>query len=189
MTFLLKRVSCRLRNSLLLMVLVVLSVAGRAQTVTGSVRGVITDPAGAIIPDAAVTATSLATGVTFSTRSNKDGLYSIRYLPIGRYTIQVTANGFSKQVTSPFDLEIDQEATIDVAMRIQGSTASVTVDSNVAPILETENPTLGVTIDQNTIQIEQHRTTGQHIGQTTKMVVVPNRRFVAVRNPYGLLHG
>jgi hypothetical protein len=152
MTFLLKRVSCRFRNSLLLMVLVVLSVAGRAQTVTGSVRGVITDPGGAIIPDAAVTATSLATGVTFSTRSNKDGLYSIRYLPIGRYTIQVTANGFSKQVTSPFDLEIDQEATIDVPMSIQGATANVTVNSNVAPILETENPTLGVTIDQNTIQ-------------------------------------
>jgi outer membrane receptor protein involved in Fe transport len=129
------------------MVLTLLSVVGHAQTITGSVRGVISDPSGAVIPNAAVTATNLATGVNYSAQTNGDGLYSVRYLPIGRYTIAVTAKGFQDERSSAFQLEIDQEATINVPMHLQGTTAQVTVTIDATPILDTENSTLGTSID------------------------------------------
>jgi hypothetical protein len=126
--------------------------AGRAQTITGSVRGMVTDPSGAVISDAAVTAANVATGLTYQAKTNNEGLYSVRYLPIGSYTIAVAAKGFSNAHTSAFQLEIDQEATINVALKVQGSTSDVTVALDVAPILSTENSTLGTTVDENSIE-------------------------------------
>jgi hypothetical protein len=125
---------------------------GHAQTITGSVRGMVTDPTGAVIPNATVTATNVATGVTSSTQTNGAGLYSVRFLQIGNYTISVAAKGFIDERSSPFQLEIDQEATVNVPMSVQGGSAQVTVNFNSAPILNQENPTLGITVDQKTVE-------------------------------------
>ena len=57
-----------------------------AQTVTGSVTGTVLDPSGAAVPGASVAAINAATGVRTPTTSNADGVYSIRFLPIGVVT-------------------------------------------------------------------------------------------------------
>src|SRR5579863_9619806 len=57
------------------------------QTITGSVVGTVTDQTGAVIPSATVAATETSTGVKTSTVTNKDGLYNLRFLPIGSYTL------------------------------------------------------------------------------------------------------
>jgi Carboxypeptidase regulatory-like domain/TonB dependent receptor len=140
-----------------------------AQTVTGSVRGLITDPSGAVIPNAAVTAMDIETGLTYKTVTNGDGLYSIRFLPIGDYKVTVSAGGFAEEVSSPFDLEIDQQATINVAMHMQSANTQVTVNFDTAPILHTESPTLGVTVSAN--QIENMPMTGRDFTVTTVAVL------------------
>ncbi len=119
--------------------------AARAQTITGAVTGTVVDSTGAIIPNATVTATNVQTGVSTPTHTNQDGIYTIRFLQIGRYKVFVDASGFNKQSTSEFGLEVNQEARVDVKMAVGADTQSVTV-TDTAPILNTEDPTTGVTI-------------------------------------------
>lgn len=127
------------------------SLSAMAQTVTGSVRGTVTDSSGAIVAGATVTATNEATGVQTKDTTNQAGEYSIRFLQIGRYTITVEANGFSKANYGPFPLEIDQTAKVDIALKVGAASTSVEVSDQYQPILNTESATLGETFTENTI--------------------------------------
>jgi hypothetical protein len=124
---------------------------GTAQTVTGTIRGTVTDPSGAIVSGATVTATNTATSVATVTRTNDTGEYSIRFLQIGQYKVTVSASGFETSSYGPFVLEIDQTAKVDIALRIGTATTSVDVSSQMEPILNTESATLGETLTANTI--------------------------------------
>ena len=126
-------------------------VALHAQTITGNINGTVTDPSGAIIPGAKVTATNTDTNVQTSTTSNNDGLYSIRFLQIGHYTVKVVAPGFNDRTFGPFTLETNQDAKIDAQMSVAGATQQVTVESSVAPLLNTENAQLATTLDTTAI--------------------------------------
>ena len=126
-------------------------IPGAAQTVTGAIRGTITDPSGAIVPGAVVTATNLATSVKTTDTTNQTGGYSIRFLQIGQYTLTVEASGFKTANYGPFSLEIDQTAKIDVPLTIGSANTTVTVTEQLQPILNTESATLGETFTENTI--------------------------------------
>ena len=89
-----------------------------AQTVTGAIRGIVTDSSGAIVARAAVTATNVATGVPTATKTNPAGEYSIRFLPVGTYRLVVEASGFKTATYGPFALEIDQTAKIDIPLSV-----------------------------------------------------------------------
>lgn len=122
-----------------------------AQTVTGSIRGTITDSSGAIVPNATVTATNVATSVKTTATTNQTGDYAIRFLQIGQYKLSVSSPGFTTAEYGPFPLEIDQTAKIDIALKVGTTSTTVTVSSQVQPILNTENSTLGETFTDNTI--------------------------------------
>src|SRR5438132_1310289 len=85
-----------------------------AQTVTGSITGVVTDPSGAVVVGASVIAENAATGVKTRAQANGAGAYTIRFLPIGTYTLSVDAKGFARARLDGITLEIDQTATINV---------------------------------------------------------------------------
>jgi Carboxypeptidase regulatory-like domain len=138
-----------LSASLLLLSLAAFPVS--AQTVTGAVRGAVTDPSGAIVSGATVTATNIASGVATATKTNDTGEYSIRFLQIGEYRLTVAAQGFENASYGPFSLEIDQTAKIDVPLRIGSTTVNVNVSEEMQPILNTESATLGETFTENTI--------------------------------------
>ena len=123
-----------------------------AQTITGSVRGTVTDPSGAVVAGAMVTATNVATGITTNTVTDHSGLYNIQFLTIGEYTITATASGFSTTSIGPFRLQIDQIAAINVKLQVGKTVTTVNVAASTAPILNTENATLGTTISSNTLQ-------------------------------------
>jgi hypothetical protein len=124
---------------------------GMAQTVTGTIRGTITDPSGAIVSGATVTATNTASSVATVTRTNGSGEYSIRFLQIGEYKVSVSAPGFAIANYGPFALEIDQTAKVDIPLRIGTATTSIDVSGQMQPILNTESATLGETFTENTI--------------------------------------
>src|ERR1700734_430112 len=123
-----------------------LTAPASAQTITGTVIGTVTDQSGAVIAGAAVTATNITTGVATRSVANDQGLYSIRFLPIGPYTIAVTAVGFTTTSVGPFSLEIDQNAKIDLNLRIGNAATTVHVASDVSPVLRTQDATLESTI-------------------------------------------
>ena len=141
----------RLCLSIVPLFLFVASLSGIAQTVTGAIRGTITDSSGAIVPGATVTATNTATGIQTPAVTNQAGEYSIRFLQIGKYTLAVEANGFDRATYGPFALEIDQMAKIDIPLHVGSTKTSVVVSDQLQPLLNTESATLGETFTENTI--------------------------------------
>lgn len=136
--------------TLLLLIACFTAVAANAQTVTGNITGTVTDPSGAVIVGATVTAHNLATGVDTAATTNDSGLYIIRFLPIGQYQLSVEAGGFGTQTLSPFALEIDQTAKFNVQLKAGAATQTVEV-SAAAPILNTNDASLGLTLTSNEI--------------------------------------
>lgn len=123
-----------------------------AQTITGTVNGTVTDASGAALPNAAVSIRNVATGVTTTATTNADGQYSVRFLQIGRYSVSVTSSGFKTFVSTEFTLEVNQVAKIDAPLTTGSASDTVTVTSELQPILDTENAVLQSTFSANTIQ-------------------------------------
>jgi hypothetical protein len=121
------------------------------QTVTGSITGQVSDPSGALVSGATVTAENTATSVKTAARTNASGVYTIRFLPVGAYTVIIEATGFATQKISAFELEIDQTAKIDASLKI-GASTTVTVRETFHPILDTSDATLGNTLSTNEIE-------------------------------------
>jgi Carboxypeptidase regulatory-like domain/TonB dependent receptor len=140
------RKQLKLRSCLLALALVLMAcIPSFAQTITGSITGTVTDPSGAVVPGAKVTVTNVLTGVATQATTNPSGIYSLHFLQIGQYKVSVEAPSFSTQTTSVFALEVDQEARINVALKLGASNSNVVV-TDTAPILNTENATTGDTI-------------------------------------------
>ena len=145
----------------------VTAVAG-AQTVTGSIRGLVTDPSGAVIPGTQITATNVNTGVKTKTTTDKAGNYNIQTLPIGSYVVDAARQGFKMTHVGPFSLEIDQIAKIDVKLEVGEVSTTVDVASEAGAILQTENASLGTTITANTL--ESMPLPGQNFSSATMFV-------------------
>jgi hypothetical protein len=131
-------------------VLVLSSALALGQTVTGAITGSVTDASGAVLPGAQVVAHNIDTGVNTPVTTNGDGFYRINFLPIGHYQVTVKASGFNDETLPVFTLEVLQTPTFNVKMSVSGQSTEVQV-SAAAPILNTENPTLGTTFTANTI--------------------------------------
>jgi hypothetical protein len=122
-----------------------------AQTVTGAVTGEVTDASGALIPQATVTATNVNTGVKSTTTTNGQGVYTLRFLPIGEYTVEIEAAGFAPKKYDSFALEIDQTVKLNAALGAAAAQQTVEVASESAAILNTTDATLGNVFTANTI--------------------------------------
>src|SRR2546425_562505 len=91
----------RLGGVFLLLVLV--GVTGHAQTFRGAINGTVTDPSGALVPGASVKATAKATSVVHSTVTTSEGQFAFQDIPPGKYTITVSASGFSAVTVDDVD--------------------------------------------------------------------------------------
>lgn len=140
-----------LRNiaGILLPLLLCLSYA-LGQTVTGTITGVVTDPSGAVVSGAKITATNTQTSVKTTVQTNTAGVYTIRFLPIGTYTVTIEMSGFANENIPEFALEIDQTAKVNAALKISAE-STVEVKESFHPILNTEDATLGNTLSTNEI--------------------------------------
>src|SRR5262249_35029771 len=115
--------------------LLVCSAVTWAQTITGNVSGTVTDPTGAIVPNAKVQATNVETGVVTETTTNNDGIYNLRFLQIGNYKVTVTAAGFGTTIYGPFVLETGQTARVDAKLTLESQQQKVTVEAEIAPLV------------------------------------------------------
>ena len=135
-----------------LMVFSWLTVAAMAQTGgDGAISGTVMDSTGAVVPAATVTARNVGTGVVTIRTSSSDGLYNIAPLIPGSYTLTVTAAGFSTFQQENLTVYALNNLGVNVTLKTGTQSETVTV-SSAPPMLETTNPTLGGTIDNNYIQ-------------------------------------
>jgi hypothetical protein len=120
-----------------------------AQEVTAAISGVVTDPSGAAVAGAKVTAKDLDRGSVFPTTADGSGFYNLPRLPVGRYEVRAEQSGFQSAVKSDVTLVLNQNAKIDFAMQVGDVNQTVEVTS-AAPILETQNTALGTVLDAKT---------------------------------------
>ena len=121
-----------------------------AQTSDTAILGTITDPAGAVIVGASVTATQPETGVSRETKSNAEGLYDIRYLRPGQYVLEIRTAGFRTERRTGIVLQINQQARFDIRLQVGEVVETVEVNS-AAPLLQTESAVVGDVIGQERI--------------------------------------
>ena len=86
--------------------------------VTASISGTVTDPSGAIVAGATVTATNVETGVASTQTTNAQGFYSFPELPPGKYVLDVRQTGFKEYTQKDLVLEVNNALTIDVALQV-----------------------------------------------------------------------
>jgi hypothetical protein len=85
-----------------------------AQDATGRVTGVIYDPSGAVVADAHISVTNVATHTARYTTSDSAGFYQVLALPIGYYTVSVAHQGLRSETTAQSKLEINQTLKVDL---------------------------------------------------------------------------
>src|SRR5437763_2016077 len=120
-----------------------------AQQVTASITGQVTDPTGAPIPGAKVTATDTQRGTPYTTTTNAEGRYSVSNLAVGTYNVKVENQGFQTATQSNLTLQLNQVAKLDFPLQIGNVATSIEVTS-AAPLLQTESTQLGQVIDERT---------------------------------------
>ena len=133
-----------------------------AQSGAGSITGLVTDETGGALPGVTITATNQATSVDYAASSNQAGNYTIEALPVGTYLVKAVISGFRTSATPAFALEARQAARLDFTLSVGALQESVEV-SGIAPILQTETPTVGEVISGNTAQ--SLPLNGRNIGQ------------------------
>jgi len=120
-----------------------------AQEVTASITGTISDPSGAAIAGATVTATSQERGVAYTGTTNDSGLYRISQLPVGTYDLKVEKSGFALASHPAFVLTLNQVARVDVTLKV-GQTSETVEVTGAAPVMETDTTQVDTVINAAT---------------------------------------
>ncbi len=122
-----------------------------AQTGTSSISGTVTDPKGALVPAAMVTARNEATGVTYTQTTTDAGIYSFPSLPVGSYTISVEHPGYKTYQRTNNVLQVNTPLTVDATMEVGQVSELVNVQSGAEQI-QTSNATIGNVVEQKAIE-------------------------------------
>jgi hypothetical protein len=128
-----------------------------AQEFRASITGQVADSTGAVIPGASITAVNVDTRVASSTKTGKQGVYSLLYLLPGTYTVTVVAGQFQTMVYNKVVLDSAQKLGLDVTLK-PGSVAQEVVVTVGALELDTVSATTGGVIDQE--RVEEMPSTG-----------------------------
>src|SRR5271156_1344382 len=118
--------------------------------VTASISGTVTDPSGAVISGASVTATNVETGVAATLTTNTQGFYSFQSLPLGNYTISVQQSGFKGYSQTGLILNVNDALVIDVRLAVGATTEKVEVLSDALHV-DTESTQMGEVITGKTM--------------------------------------
>ena len=98
-----------------------------AQSDRGGITGRVTDQAGAVVPDAKVTALNVETGEAREGKTNGEGNYTIPQLPAVVYTIKVEATGFKTTSVEGIKVAVQVTRTVDVKLEVGEMVSTVTV--------------------------------------------------------------
>jgi hypothetical protein len=116
-----------------------------AQLDTGAISGVVTDPAGKVVPGAAVSALEAATGTAYSTVSSGTGYYTFPSVRPGKYQVKVSSSGFKTAVYSGVVVAVGSSSTQDIALAVGAASESVSVTAGTVS-LETETSEIDAAI-------------------------------------------
>lgn len=122
------------------------------QVANATLTGVVTDPAGALVPGATITVTNKATGVKRETASNDTGLYVLTNIAPGEYDVRIEATGFSTKVSSePIALQVGQTVTLNAEL---GLTAGQTFVDLIGgrPLIDNNDSVIDGVVEAREVQ-------------------------------------
>ncbi len=162
-----KRIHFMLRIPMLFMLwLVVLGSAAYGQG-TATIVGTVTDPTGAVVPNANITITDQDNGFVRADTSNTTGNYNAPELPPGRYQVKVEAQGFKTLEQKDITLDVGVTVRVDAGLQVGTVGQSVTVEANAIQV-QADTSEISQTITSN--QIENLATNGRNVLQFTTLV-------------------
>ncbi len=131
---------------------ITLAIPVAAQITTATIVGTISDPGGAQVPSASVTARNIDTGLKRTVVSGEDGSYRLEFLPVGNYVVEVTpTGGFKRAYRDAIVLRVNDTARVDIALEVGTVDEQVTV-TTAPPEINTSTAELGRTIQSREIE-------------------------------------
>jgi len=146
-----------MKKSLAVFILVSLTFLGGrsaiwAQTITATVSGTVTDPQGAVVPGAIVSAVSNETGLKKTVNTDHQGRYTLLFLRPGLYSVTAEATGFAASTRSQVRLEVAQAGTLDFQLALATAQQTVQVTADAVPLVNTESGGLEYGVETKLIQ-------------------------------------
>lgn len=162
-------------------------------SVTGSVRGVITDPTNAVVSDVTVRLQNKATNETRVVVTGRLGNYEFLNVPIGHYRITAEKSGFAKIESSDLEVTVQSAATVDLTLRVSATQETITVEAS-AEVLNTTDATLGGLVDNT--KVTELPLNGRSFVDlvvlqpgATPIITTGGGRVSATRNDGGFING
>lgn len=117
----------------------------------GSISGLVSDPSGAILGGAKVTALNHATGIALHSVTSQAGLYSFVSLTPGLYVVTASQKGFENVAQDNVVVSVDQATTVNIGLRVGSVTETITV-SETSSLVDTSNSTVGQLIESANVE-------------------------------------
>lgn len=127
---------------------------GAAQSSQGTILGTVKDAKGAVIPDATVTLTNVATGTVRTAKTNSTGDYQFLDAVASTYRVEVTATGFENSIQDNVVLTAQAELRVDATLNVGRATQTVTVNGAALGVIETDTPQIsGIMTGQDLLDL------------------------------------
>jgi hypothetical protein len=121
-----------------------------AQVTTTTLFGRVTDATGAPLMGARVTATNKDTNLARTTETSAEGEYRIEFLPVGNYSLEVSASGFKKSIQTGIVLNVSADTRADASLQIGDLSETVSVEATI-PLVNSDNATLGRLVENSEV--------------------------------------
>ena len=144
-----KKLTCGVAMLLVAVGLIACLLPASAQEVTAGITGTVVDSSGAAVKAAMATATDTERGTVWTANTNDAGVFNLTRLPVGTYTVKVTAQGFQAEVYPAFTLVLNQIASLNFQMKL-GKISETMEVTGEAPLLQTQSTEVSTLIDANT---------------------------------------
>src|SRR5882724_4629671 len=145
-----RKLMSNLRKVLCLLVTLLACWSANAQQITGSIRGTVVDPSGAVVQGASVSAKQTETGLTRTATTDRDGAYVLLELPVGHYQLQVEAKSFQTYVQEGITLNVTETATVPVHLVVGSEGQKIQVIAD-AQIIQSTVTALGKVVQEREI--------------------------------------
>ncbi|HYA16344.1 MAG TPA: carboxypeptidase-like regulatory domain-containing protein, partial [Bryobacteraceae bacterium] len=135
---------------------------------TGAIQGTVTDSSGAAVPNAAVSVKDPAHGVDRSTVTDSAGIYYVPSLPVGTYSVGVTANGLAPTEAKGLILDVGLTVTQDFKLSVASSAVVIEVEAT-APLVDTSTASVQQVVNER--QVQEIPLNGRHFTDLSQMTV------------------
>src|SRR5262245_54338338 len=123
----------------------------RSQTTFGSITGIVTDSAGAVVPKVSIEAIHIQSNYRYTTQSNEAGNYTLPQLREGEYRVRATARGFADFIAQNVQLAAREERRLDIGLQIGALGNTVEITARTA-LIETESARIGDSKNAETLK-------------------------------------